>query len=164
MIPCSAETVTIELIGNGSSGLEPSVVREAAAAVVYYFKNELGRDFVSVGEFAQALEKVLGDFGYDVESQTEPAAAISDLEKLARESGKGFELIFFVNLRAELKAKLKHAPPLLTFNGLKACVKTLVGAKRWCERCDALSDQIVEYLRHCLSVEPNGAACGLVVR
>ena len=36
-IPCSAEVVTIELVGD--SKLDPQIVREAAAAVVYYFRN-----------------------------------------------------------------------------------------------------------------------------
>ena len=45
-IPCSAEVVTIELVGD--SKLDPEIVREAASAVVYYFRHELGRDNVSV--------------------------------------------------------------------------------------------------------------------
>ena len=32
LIPCSAESVTIELIGDASSFLDPDTVREAAAA------------------------------------------------------------------------------------------------------------------------------------
>src|SRR5436190_22294220 len=63
-IPCSAEVVTIELVGD--SKLDPQIVREAAAAVVYYFRNELGRDNVSVEEFSRALQKVLCRLGYDV--------------------------------------------------------------------------------------------------
>src|SRR5436853_5822899 len=65
-IPCSAEVVTIELVGD--SNLDPQVVREAAAAVVYYFKNELGRENVSVEEFSRALQRVLCKLGYDVTS------------------------------------------------------------------------------------------------
>ena len=59
LIPCSAESVTIELIGDASSLLDPEVVREAASAVVHYFKNELGRETVSVTEFSKALERAL---------------------------------------------------------------------------------------------------------
>src|SRR3569833_1988255 len=54
LIPCSAETVTIELIGDASSVLDPEIVREAASAVVHYFKHDLGRETVSVAEFSDA--------------------------------------------------------------------------------------------------------------
>ena len=55
LIPCSAESVTIELIGDASSFLDPDTVREAAAAVVHYFKNDLGQHTVSVAEFSYVV-------------------------------------------------------------------------------------------------------------
>jgi len=72
-IPCSGETVTIELMGEAASSLDPEVVREAAAAVVHYFKEELKQEHVSVAEFSTALERVLHGFGYDVSSSPSDA-------------------------------------------------------------------------------------------
>src|SRR5580658_3625835 len=65
-VPCSAEWVTLELMGEGAELIDEEVVHHAAAAVLHYFKNELLRQSVSVGEFAMALEKVLQGFGLSV--------------------------------------------------------------------------------------------------
>lgn len=165
-IPCSAELVTIELIGNAIALLDPEVVRNASAAVLHYFKQELGRESVSVGEFSEALEKVLRGFGLDVQPAEDsplPRIAEADLRHLASSSGKGFELFFFANLRRELQVQLEKSPELVRFNGLRGCVKQLVGARRWTERCQELNDQIVEYLRNCLTSESGARSCALLV-
>lgn len=167
-IPCSAESVTIELIGDAASFLDPQLVREAASAVVHYFKVELGRETVSVAEFSQALERVLNGLGFTVTSSSagEPAATISnaDLEEIIGDCKEGFELLFFLRLREEFQRQLKNSPDVLRFKGLKRCVKRLVGVKRWGPRCEVMSDQIVGYLRECLATEPGSVSTGLVVR
>ena len=168
-IPCSAEIVTIELVGD--STLDPQVVREAAAAVVYYFRQELGRDNVSIEEFSRALQKILCRLGYKV---TAPEAngfdypdefdefAIANLPELATSAGKGCELFFFQRLRAELRSHLQNAPRVVRFQGLRSCVKQLAGRRRWCPRCQTLNDQIVEYLRECFTSE-QANDCNLLV-
>jgi hypothetical protein len=170
-IPCSAEMVTIELIGEAVASLDRELVRNAAAAVLHYFKQELGKNYVTVGEFTLALERVLRGFGLTVKSSNAMDApggmarvAESDLRQLACESGKGFELLFFPRLRDELKAQLSQSPRLLRFVGLRSCVKQLTGCQRWTGRCQTLSDQIVEYLRHCLTDEHGKDNCALVVQ
>lgn len=167
-IPCSAETVTIELIGNAAEVLDPEVVRNAARAVLHFFKVELGRTSVSVGEFSQALAGVLRGFGLSVDEpgavQKPKRTAGYDLRKLACESGKGFELVFFPRLRDELHQQLRHSPHVIRFRGLRGCVKQLVGAQRWSHRCQRLNDQIVDFLRHCLRVESVPRGCALVVQ
>lgn len=164
-IPCSAEIVTIELVGDAN--LDPEVVREAAAAVVYYFRIELGREQVSVEEFSRALQRVLGNLGYEVSGNgpselPEPPQAISNLPELATSSGKGFELFFFQRLRAELQGHLKQSPRTVRFQGLRTCVKQLAGRRRWCPCCQNLNDQIVDYLRECFTAE-RADDCNLVV-
>ncbi|MDQ6630902.1 MAG: hypothetical protein M3Y82_03990 [Verrucomicrobiota bacterium] len=164
-IPCSAESVTIELIGEAVSFLDPAVIQNASAAVLHYFKNELDRQFVSVGEFSLALEKVLRGLGLTVTGAAKVEARVeeSDLRKLARTAGGGFELFFFSNLRNELREKLNQAPQTVRFNGLRSCVKQLVGAQRWSRRCESFKDQIVEYLRACLHTDHKNNCCALVV-
>jgi len=167
-IPCSAELVTIELIGNATEVLDPEVVRNAARAVLHYFKVELGRTSVSVGEFSQALAGVLRGFGLTVSepgSDDKPRRTLGyDLRKLACESGKGFELAFFPRLRDELHQQLRQSPQVIRFRGLRGCVKQLAGAQRWSGRCQELNDQIVDFLRHCLSAEKGTHGCALVVQ
>ena len=58
-VPCSAEMISVELVGGGDGPFDPEVLRHAAASVFHYFKNELCRETVTVGEFAGALEKVI---------------------------------------------------------------------------------------------------------
>jgi len=167
-IPCSAQQMTVELMGEAAELVDEEVVKNAAEAVLHYFKSELGRTTVTTAEFSQALEHVLRGLGFDVQSQASvntpaPRVIESDLRTLACQSGKGFELIFFTKLRDELKLKLGEAPHVLRFNGLRGCVKQLVGAKRWGLKCQRLNDQIVDYLRTCLSAEFGGKSCSLVV-
>jgi hypothetical protein len=168
-LPCSAQQVTVELLGEAAHLIEEDIVKHAAEAVLHYFKSELGRTTVTTAEFSQALGQVLRGLGFDVQSQATvngpaPRVLESDLRLLASESGKGFELIFFSKLRHELRCKLGESPHVLRFHGLRGCVKQLVGAKRWGMKCRKLNDQIVEYLRTCLSAEFGGRSCALVVR
>lgn len=173
-IPCSVEQVTVELIGDAADNLDPDLIRHAAAAVLHYFKHEQGRDYVSIQEFSEALEHVLESFGLAVKHAPKTAAGSaptgkqghivrSDLRKLACDSGKGFELNFFPCLRKEMEQQMVKAPNVICFTGLRSCVKQLVGARRWSGRCQTLNDQIVEYLRECLTREPHGD-CALVVQ
>jgi hypothetical protein len=166
-VPCSVKEVTVELLGGSGEVLDEEFIRNAAEAVLHYFKNDLGWTSVSVGEFTQALERVLRGLGCNVKwaaAEIAPAPVVeSDLRHLACESGKGFELFFFPRLRDELRLKLDQSPRLLRFRGLRGCVKQLMGAKRWGHRCQDLNDQIVDYLRSCLTVESGGKACALLV-
>jgi hypothetical protein len=173
-IPCSAELVTIELIGESISQLDPELVHNASAAVLHYFKDELGKVFVTVGEFSLALERVLRGLGLKVVSD-EPQTSVphlpgtmesveADLLQVASAAGKGFELLFFCQLRDELREQLKKSPELVRFKGLRGCVKELTGARRWSHRCQELNDQIVEFLRNSLSTEKKRPSCGLVVQ
>jgi hypothetical protein len=53
---------------------------------------------------------------------------------------------------------------VLHFRGLRGCAKQLAGARRWSARCELIQDQIVEYLRGCLTAEPEQNDCALVVK
>jgi hypothetical protein len=166
-IPCSVELVAIELVGDAISFLDPELMHNASAAVLHYFKKELGQTSVSVGEFSLALEKVLRGFGLNIktepEEEPELRVAESDLREVAASAGKGFELFFFPHLRDEMRRKLDESPHVVRFNGLRGCVKQIVGAQRWNQRCQTLNDQIVDYLRTCLSTESKKETCALVV-
>ncbi len=166
-IPCSADMVAVELAGDAEGLFDTEFVGHATKAVFHYFKHELGRQTVSAGEFAGALEKVLRGFAAtgQAAAQPNPAGRVrqSDLWLLARESGQGCELVFFPRLRAELQRHLQQAPRVLRFSGLRGCVKHLTGARRWNQRCRTLEREIVGYLRECLSAEAGPAEFALVV-
>jgi hypothetical protein len=173
VIPCSAEEVTVEFIGDATELLDPQLIHHAAHAVLHYFKVEQGKNQVSVGEFAQALATVLRGLGIEVRenegaghsapvSELHPVAE-ADLCQLAFDSGKGYELLFFNRLRAELRCQLSHSPRVIRFKGLRGCVKQLAGVRRWNGRCQQLNDHIVGYLRDCLNTEDHPDSCSMLV-
>jgi hypothetical protein len=165
-IPCSADMIAVEIVGEINGLLEPDTLRHAAASVFHYFKTELAREAVTIGEFSLALEKALYHLGYTIHAQ-EPAPApetgATDLARLAGETEGSLELLFFPRLRDELRVRLRRSPRLVRFRGLRGCVKQLVGARRWSNRCEQLQDQIVGYLRGCLTAETERNECALVV-
>ena len=168
-IPCAVEDVSVEVIGTAVDQLDHELVKEAAAAVLHYFKVERKQNIVTIAEFTAALEEVLRGLGL-VMASGEPMSAHhlagpvteSSLDTLAEQTGDGGELLFFQRLREEMRQQLSQSPRLVRFNGLHDCVKRLVGARRWCDRCRAMSDQIVGYLRQCLD-ENHRTDCALVV-
>ncbi|HOX56121.1 MAG TPA: hypothetical protein P5205_04845 [Candidatus Paceibacterota bacterium] len=166
-IPCSADTVGVQLASDAGGLFDSEFVQQATKAVFHYFKHELGRQSVSASEFARALEKVLRGFAATAQVPPPPKSASnvleSDLCRLAHESGQGRELFFFPRLRAELQRHLQQSPRALRFHGLRGCVKHLAGARRWSRRCRTLEGEIVAYLRECLSAQPGPAEVALVV-
>jgi len=102
-VPYSADMVSIEFSGDAAQLFDAEFVQHASKAVFHYFKHDLGRLTVSVGEFAGALESVLRGFGVNAVSpendSTKRGVIESDLQRLASESGKGCELFFFPRLR-----------------------------------------------------------------
>ena len=168
-IPCSAEDVTVELLGDAARDLEEQIIEEAAAAALYYFKKELGRTVVSVGEFTIALERILRGFGYKVKpihdetTTNQTRETETDLHNLAHQAGEGLEMVFFCTLRDQIHADLHGKPELLRVKGLRKAVSKLTGAKQWSPRCQKLKDQIVEYLRHIVSQHQQEAKLTLMI-
>ena len=166
-IPCSAEMISIEIADSAEGLLDAEMLQHAAASVFHYFKAELNRDAVTVGEFSLALEKAMQHLGFTIRACTHapviPGVVEADLQLLACEAGDNIELLFFPRLRSELRSQLQASPRVLRFRGLRGCVKHLAGARRWSDRCEKMQEQIVEYLRQCLTAEPKTPDCALVV-
>jgi hypothetical protein len=165
-VPCSAEMISVEIVSGQERLLDPEVLHHAAASVFHYFKMELMRETVTVGEFSIALEKVLRQLGFTLQDDSQAATREiieSDLRVIACQSAGSLELFFFTALRQELRSQLRQSPKLLRFRGLRGCVKQLAGARRWSDRCERLQDQIVGYLRECLSADREQVHCALVV-
>ena len=166
-LPCSVEQLTLEFVGSASEILDPEILKDAAAGVLHYFKHELGRTFVSVGEFAAALARVLERLGITAEvTQVHEASEtrVLDLRQLATVAGKMGELEFFWRLRSVLREQLAQSPGRLEFHGLRSCVKQLAARRHWCPTCDQLEGWIVELIRAWYEREPASASTALVVR
>lgn len=166
-VPCSPDMICVEIVGESDSLLEPETLRHAAASVFHYFKIELAREAVTIGEFSLALEKALYHLGYTIrahEAGTRPGdLGDTDLVRLVRDKGDSLELFFFPRLRDELRLQLRQSPRVVRFRGLRACVKQIAGARRWSRRCEQLEDQIIAFLRECLTAETALNECALVV-
>ena len=72
-IPCSVEKLTIEVLADSAPHLDPHIIHNAAAAVLHYFREDLGRETVTIDEFTSALEHVLAGLGLSVHSSTASA-------------------------------------------------------------------------------------------
>ncbi len=165
-IPFSSDMISVEVLGEASKWLDQEFVHQAAKAVFYYFQHEMGRKTVTVAEFSAAMENALRGFKLNPAPQAsapQPRIHEADLSRLASESGAECELFFFPHLRDELRRLLQLTPRVLRFRGLRGCVKKLAGARRWTGRCQNLQDQIVAYLRQCLSSEATPAEFALLV-
>ncbi len=167
-VPFSSDMVSVDLAGETSKWFDPEFVQNATKAVFHYFKHEKGRQTVSIGEFAEALQHVLEGFATAAElpsgTGAGPELGEADLARLAHESSDGWELLFFPRLREEVRRQARNSPRLLRFSGLRDCVKHLLGARRWGSRCRTLEEQILAYLRECLTAEAGSASCSLLVQ
>src|SRR5436190_19784141 len=65
-IPCSAQQVTLELLGDAVSHIDQLTVQNAAQAVLHYFLIVLERPVVTIGVFAVTLSNVQCSLGLDV--------------------------------------------------------------------------------------------------
>ena len=175
--PFAAEEVTMEVIGEAIQFLDEETIKHASEAVLHYFKSELGKSTVTIGEFTVALERALRALGLTVHSppavKEAPAAALpsnpnpriveSDLSGLAANPDSTMELLFFSNLRTALQQLLEQSPDVVRLRGLRVCVKQMLKARRWTNGCQCLNDQIVDYLRTCFDSGRRTSACALVV-
>jgi hypothetical protein len=132
---------------------------------VRYFRDDLGRASVTVGE--PRPSGVLRGFGFEVitgpEAMSDRQTIEYDLRQFAVESGAGFELAFFPRLRDLICQQRARSPHVLRFTGLRGCVKQLMAARRWSPRCRLMSDHIIGFLRRCLEESAPASGCSMVV-
>ncbi|MBL9136113.1 MAG: hypothetical protein JNK85_09605 [Verrucomicrobiales bacterium] len=176
-IPCSVEKLTIEILADSLDQVDPEVIRQAATAVLHYFRDDLGREVVTVDEFTAALEQVLTGLGFQIDGSSVVPSAKSDtpttaetttvadvdLIAMAESLGDALELGFFSRLRDELRTRLAAAPRMVRFTGLRACAKRIARVNRWCPRSLQVSDEIVGFLRDCWGAERPQQNCSLLV-
>jgi hypothetical protein len=177
-IPCSAEHLTFELAGSAANQVDPEWMKQAAAGVLHYFKDELGQSHVTVAEFTTALSKVFQGLGMTAEVTTiappvaEPEGPPAppqvvwrgDLQAIAVESGELGELAFQKALLSQLTMALESSSQTVEFSGLRGCVKMITGRKHWCPECRKWSAWIVDLLRSWMSEKAGHRHVSLVVR
>ncbi len=167
-LPCSVELMTVDLLGENASWIDPAILKNINQAVILYLREELGKHLVSFQEYAEVLEQVMKGFGFDFSLNTPTNASPTQVEKtdisdwLGRKEC-GFELMMFQRLRKELSRKLTEQPPgVLWIHGLRKCVKNHLGARRWSRKCQDLNDQMISFIRECFdrNAQPD---CSLIL-
>ncbi len=120
------------------------------ASVVEYFARQVEENVVPFDRIVGAVREVLVAIGYeDVANHYKPAPPPLrlSLDQLARRTGPGFQLEFFKLLDIALEEAVKSSSQTLHLNGLRDCVKVLLGAKVWRRECEELRSEIVEHVR-----------------
>lgn len=187
-VPCSVEEIAAELVVESGEPLDPTIVKNAASAVLHYFKSELGRNDVSILEFTEALKRALSTFGFHVVEvpptstlqskvipqsppitsggpwvETVPCSEAS-LTEIGKSSCGVGELGFYQVLRQDMRLRLQEAPRRVRYHGLRECAQALCASKRWTIRCQRVSDEIVHFLRGCLREHSSSSACLLQIQ
>ncbi|SDU15093.1 hypothetical protein SAMN05444156_2264 [Verrucomicrobium sp. GAS474] len=126
-----------------------------ARAIVSYLEEEYCAATITPSQvnlmLAQSVEKV--GFG-DIAGKTAliaPRLAIS-LAEIA--DSAPYELLFYLRLREKLDDVVDMEVRGLICGDLRPCVKILDQAPRWRTTCDALSEQIVTYIRTYMTSDP----------
>ena len=166
-LPCSVELLTVEMLGEKASWMDPEILQNICEAVMLYLRDELGKGSVPFHEFAQVLKDVLRGFGFEVciPKKSHPSLPVrkTDLADWLGRQELGFDLMLFQRLREELTERLLEEPAgVLWIHGTHNCVKAHLGARRWSRKCQQLNDQLVAFIRECFDREAN-AGSSLIV-
>lgn len=168
-VPLRADMICIE-VSHGDPA-DKELVQHAVTAVFHYFRHDLGRTWVTFGEFSMVLESVLKELGLNARivcEQPGDKPGPVDLEEIARESNMS-ELVFFSKLRPVVHAAASRIgdrteqPPVLRFTGLRRSVMAIFGTRRWTHRCQSFQEELLGFLRATLAAEVHGERCILVV-
>ncbi len=166
--------IVVELAGKRDELPDKDLVTQAVSAVIYYIKTDLRINAIPVEKFSILLETVLEGFGYSVETKVKNGKAKKvdsgknellsvDLQKVVDEIGGGYELFFFNHLHQTVLRCLEHNPKYIYLYGLQDCVKKLTGLKKWNNRCQNLSEDIVCFVREQFQSN-KGLDCRLLIR
>ncbi len=167
-LPCSAEELTVEIADDAAGMVDEEALKQAAAAVMHYFREELERTTVTLAEFTNMLTRVLKGLGLNAEisGQVVPGEEIrfADLRTLAVGEGVAGELEFCQRLRTLLREQLAAGPVRLEILGLRGCVKRLAGRKHWCPACERTAAWVLELIRGWYAQEAPAPPPALIVR
>ncbi len=168
MIPCSVESIAIELQSRGESPMDVDTLRSVVAAVVHYYKQDLKREAITLEEFLDTLQTVFRGIGFEIKYGAPPLKTPSraeyNLDELIEPGSEPIELALYPMLREGLRSRLRGKPEVLCVRGLRKLVRRVVGTRRWSAGCQRLSDRLIHYMHECLAAESGSSSCPMVVR
>jgi len=124
-------------------------VEEIRAGVVQYLETKCPLRLLALEELFDRMRRMLVQIGCEAMAEKlaplAPPVTVS-LIRAAMEAGNGFELAFFVSLRAELRDLKLAGAEEIRFTGLRESTMILRGVGKWDRRCDALLGEIQQFL------------------
>ncbi len=126
------------------------LAEHVASSVLEYFACKVEENSIAFDRLVGAVREVLVAIDYEDiagEFRPGPPPLRLALDQLAHKTGPGFELEFFKLLDKALDHAARSGNQTLQLNGLRDCVKHLLGAKVWRRECERLRGEIVEHVR-----------------
>jgi hypothetical protein len=140
---------------------------DIARAVIEYLRERFPSATITIEQLYEKIARVLNYLGWkDIASQLEanpPPLQIS-LVEIAELAGEGYELEFFRILRRRLNDVAHTGSRQIHVLGVRRAVKQLRAAKRWNPSCDALCEDIVNFVRRQVLRSESASGIGLVVK
>jgi hypothetical protein len=129
-----------------------------AGSVSNFLRYQFSGRVLTTPRLTDAVNSALQVIGYaEVARHFEPGpppARISLLE-LAKKAGTGYELAFFELLSRGMQDLLASRTSYFELSDLEHCVKELRARKIWARDCQALREEIVNFLRDQLAGTPH---------
>lgn len=140
---------------------------DVAKGVIIYLQKRFQYNTITLGELFDKVGRTLTTIGFsDVADKLQPTPPLLRLSLLdvARESGGGFELLFYELLRTKLRELFTLDAERVHCCDLKRCVKHLAATKKWTPHCDATKAEIVDFIQKLTDREPTPTGFNLVIR
>jgi len=117
--------------------------------VVHYLENKCPLRLLPIEKLNDRIRYMLQRIGYEPVARALTAMAppiTVSLETAAEEAGETFELGFFNRLKEEIKSVREVGAEAIYFSEVKESVKMLKQTEKWNDECDALEEEILDYL------------------
>ena len=168
-VPCSAEMISFELVGDSGGLLDPEMLRHAAASVFHYFKEELRARNRHRRRIRRRAGKSPARPRLRHPRRTVHRIASAGARSRPTSAGSRANPPTAWNCFSSraCASELRSPAPAIAARG--AFSRTARLRQAACRRatleprCEKMQEQIVEYLRGCLTAEPEQNECALVV-
>jgi len=124
-------------------------VTDIRTGIVQYLETRCPLKLLRLEDLFDRMRRMLIKIGCErIAEKLQPLAppVTVSLVRAAIEAGNGFELAFFETLRTEIVALQQAGAEEVRFVGLRESTMTLRGTQKWNKQCDALFDEIQDFV------------------
>ena len=128
---------------------------DVAKGVIIYLQKRFQYNTITITELFDKVSLTLSKIGFeDVANALHPTPPLLRLSlvEIARDSGPGFELLFFQQLGDKLDEFYQLEADRIHCADIKRAVKHLTGTSRkWTPECEALRQEIIAFIQRSVS-------------